>query len=212
MKIFYMQDPLGASAASGPAHLQSSGGGYTSAAADRELLSTTELAMREMPPGSRFGIKGEGAAALLVEGALLLPTEINQAMVADGVIVLRLGAEEFLVDADADADAGGVEDALAAHRERLIGCLQAWPRCLLLPRETSHVRLRVTGRSAPMLLARVSQVDLRPATSPPGKVLQTLMAHVVVVLRVCESGFDIYVEASYADYLADTLKTIAATL
>lgn len=208
MKIFYMQDPLGASAASGPAHLQSSGGGYTSAAADRELLSTTELAMREMPPGSRFGIKGEGAAALLVEGALLLPTEINQAMVAHGVIVLRLGAEEFLVD----ADAGGVEDALAAHRERLIGCLQAWPRCLLLPRETSHVRLRVTGRSAPMLLARVSQVDLRPATSPPGKVLQTLMAHVVVVLRVCESGFDIYVEASYADYLADTLKTIAATL
>lgn len=208
MKIFYMQDPLGASAASGPAHLQSSGGGYTSAAADRELLSTTELAMREMPPGSRFGIKGEGAAALLVEGALLLPTEINQAMVADGVIVLRLGAEEFLVD----ADAGGVEDALAAHRERLIGCLQAWPRCLLLPRETSHIRLRVIGRSAPMLLARVSQVDLRPATSPPGKVLQTLMAHVVVVLRVCESGFDIYVEASYADYLADTLKTIAATL
>ena len=208
MKIFYMQDPLGASAASGPAHLQSSGGGYTSAAADRELLSTTELAMREMPPGSRFGIKGEGAAALLVEGALLLPTEINQAMVAHGVIVLRLGAEEFLVD----ADAGGVEDALAAHRERLIGCLQAWPRCLLLPRETSHIRLRVIGRSAPMLLARVSQVDLRPATSPPGKVLQTLMAHVVVVLRVCESGFDIYVEASYADYLADTLKTIAATL
>lgn len=208
MKIFDMQDPLGASAASGPAHLQSSGGGYTSDAAGRELLSTTELAMRELPPGSRFGLKGEGAAALLAQSTLFLPTEINQAVVADGVIVLRLGAEEFLVDADADA----AEDALAAHRERLIGCLLAWPRCLLLPRETSHVRLRVTGRSAPMLLARVSQVDLRPATSPPGKVLQTLMAHVVVVLRVCESGFDIYVEASYADYLADTLKTIAATL
>lgn len=208
MKKFDPLDPLGAPVACGPAHLQNTDGVNASAADGREVLATTELAIWEMPPGSRFGLKGEGAGALLEEGGIPLPNEINQAVVADGLTVLRLGSEEFLLDADGAVAA----HALSTHRERLVTCLQAHPSCLLLPRETSHIRLRITGACATMLLARVAQVDLRPSSSPPGEVLQTLMAHVVVVLRVCDAGFDIYVEASFADYLADTLKTIAAAL
>jgi hypothetical protein len=189
MKKFDLQDPLGAAAASGPAYLQNTHGVAGSPAEVREVLRTAELAICEMPPGARFGLKGPGASDLLTQSGLSLPTEVNQAVVADGMIALRLGAEEFWIDADGDADGdadaqahanpegevhGAVaECTLAAHRERLVAALDAYPGCILLPRETSHVRLRLTGTCAPSLLARVAQVDLRPTTSPPGKVLQT---------------------------------------
>jgi heterotetrameric sarcosine oxidase gamma subunit len=74
--------------------------------------------------------------------------------------------------------------------------------------DISHGRviLRLEGQAAADVLATSVALDLHPSAFPPGKVAQTMIHHIdVVIHRRGEKDFDLWVLRSYAEALAEWL-------
>ena len=168
----------------------------------RELPFLTQLDVRVDPTAP------EADEVARVLGAAL-PTTANTAVRgADGVEVLWLGPDEWLVVAPPDQAA--LEPAL---REAL-GSAGA-----VVDVSAHRTTVAVTGPLAREVLARGCSLDLDPRVSPAGTCVQTLLALTGVVLVVrggaggedADAGEDTGVEvhllvrSSFARYLADWL-------
>lgn len=157
---------------------------------------------------ARFGVKGPGVTDWLQAAGCAIPPRINQAVPSGGCRVVRLGAGEYWVVAETpDANA-----AIAELRAKFAATPPAGTGNLVLPRGASHVHLRLEGAGARALLARVCALDLRPQTVSVGEVMQTSMAHITVVMHVNDNAFDLWCEATFAEYFVDTLRAIAERL
>ena len=74
--------------------------------------------------------------------------------------------------------------------------------------DLSHGRviLRLEGAGAPALLCKAVALDLHPAAFPVGRVAQTTIEHIdVVIHRLSDTMFDLWVLRSFAESLAEWL-------
>lgn len=132
------------------------------------------LALIDLSPLMRTGIKGPRARAYLEERAWPVPETNNAAVRNDaGALVLRLGDNELVILSDPTGDEGPVR-ALDAG----IPGAGAWH----VPRRDSHCWFLLHGDPAVDCLAKLCGVDLRPSAFAPGSIAQTSVARLNAIV------------------------------
>lgn len=157
----------------------------------REVPFLTQLDVR-VPPGSSAALE---VARIL--GAALPTTPCTKVVGADGLEVLWLGPDEWLVVAPSARD--GLERDLA----EALGQDGA-----VIDVSAQRTTVAIGGRRARDLLAHGCAIDLDPRVSPMGTCVQTVLALAgVVIVARDETGTDFWVlvRSSFARYLADWL-------
>jgi len=150
---------------------------------------------------AKLGVKGTGAAGWLAEQGLKVPEKVYaSAPLEAGGLVVRLGADEFLIEA------GSLDGSLSALRERM-------------PDDALHVA-PVVREDAALLLAgpRATELLLQTcgyefAKSQDRRLVYTRIAGVscgVLPQQILgNQGYRIWFDPSYALYLWETLVEIA---
>jgi sarcosine oxidase subunit gamma len=127
----------------------------------------------------------------------------------DGVYVLGLGPDEWLIVSAPDA-AGRLEaDLLASDRH---GSTARWLGAVV-DVSAQRTTLVASGPAVRELLAHGCALDLDPAVFEVGRCAQTMVAHAQVILwHPAPDEFRILVRASFASYLAAWLLDAATEL
>lgn len=158
--------------------------------------------LRDLTGCARFGLKGPGADAWFA-GRVALP-EINRWMPRDGARLLRLGARDLVVLAEPDRPE--VVHAMRAAWEAGGQGHSSW-------REETWAWLRLSGRAAGDVAARLTAVDLRPTAFATGAILQTRFAHADAVLLHAEhdpdAGLDVLFDIAAT---AQVVREIASAI
>ena len=121
------------------------------------------------------------------------------AAVGDGVTVAAVAPGRYFV--------AGAADGLA---ERFAAALTSDDAAVT---DFSHGRsiLRIEGEAAAEVLATGVMIDLDPAAFPPGRVAQTMIHHIdVLIHRRSATAFDLWVLRSFAEALAEWLLDAGA--
>lgn len=135
-----------------------------------EQQAAGELALADLSPLWRWGLKGPGAIEWAESRGTLVPLVPNRAAVQPhGGLVLRLAPRELLWL--------GCGQGLDATWEEGQGP-RGWP----LLRAHGHAWFALSGRRVPELLARICALDLRPHKFPPLEVAQTRALGLSVIL------------------------------
>lgn len=160
--------------------------------AERRFLAKLNL---RGDPGSP-GFMGAAASAL---AGCRPPVVPNTAARAQGIALLWLGPDEWLVVAPA-----GTESALEA---RLADQVAPHGGCVTDVSET-RATIVVSGPNARDVLAKGCPLDLHPRAFAPGACAQSLVAKAGVILYRADAGapgeharFELHVLRSFADYL-----------
>jgi len=172
-----------------------------------EVALARRLALADVSPLARVGVKGAGAADWLAQQGLTVPEVNRLARQGDGSLLLRLGSNDLMLVADLDA-----------RSTRPAGLTQAWqalenppatPRGYLVPRQEGYCALVMTGAEAANCLAKVCGVDLRAHRFPDLAIAQTSVARLsAVVARVDLNGtlaFRLFADSASAEYWWDCL-------
>ena len=124
------------------------------------------------------------------------PTQALQSVAKDSISLLWLGPDEWLLVAD-HTNGTVAERLMATLRAGLAG-----PGIAIVDVSDSYAVIGLSGANACALLAKGCPLDLHPAKFPPGQVAQTVVGRAdVIVHRIDESGFELYVRRSFAQYL-----------
>ena len=164
------------------------------------------VAIVDLSPLPRFGVKGPGAEGALRALGFALPTEPNRWAVLDGGgLVARLGRSEFLIEEDiAGGQVGRVREALAD------GAPGVYP----VPR--FDLALALVGPNVQALWDQTCSFDARELAATPGLVVLTTMIGVsVTVLRtefLEHEGLRIWCDGTFGRYFFETLTEIAREL
>lgn len=159
---------------------------------------TAGVVLAELPHRARLNLRGDPAdrgfmAAVGRALDLVLPTEPNTTTTADGVTVLWLGPDEWLLTA-----APGAEADLAA---RLGPALDGHDAALVDVTDAATI-IRLEGPRARDVLAKGCPLDLHPRVFAEGRAAQSLIGPVDVTLhRAGADVYDIHVRRSFADHL-----------
>lgn len=154
----------------------------------------------------RFGLRGPGTSAWLTEQGCPLPPTIHQTAEADGMTVVRLGAEEVVLLPDP-----------ATGSPRLSQLRQGWaaatgPKGYDAWREESWCWLSLTGPGVAEALPLLTAIDTRPDVFGPGAVAQTRAMHMDAVLirhdRGGQPGLDMLFDMASSDYAADFIADV----
>jgi sarcosine oxidase, subunit gamma len=154
-------------------------------------------------PGTRFGVKGAGAADWLAARGIAVPAAANRVghwPGAGGGRCLRLGTTEFLVEYDAPDSSVPV----AAPGDA------AW---ILLRSDCS---LLLDGPPWPAALSQACSFDFDRLHQEPDLVVMTLLAGISVVLAreprapAPPLALRLWCDASYGNYLQNCLQQLAA--
>lgn len=132
--------------------------------------------------------------AALAETLGLAPPRLGEATTGDGVTIAATGPGRFFVATEDD----GMPTRLAAAIGPDTGSVT----------DLTHGRtaLRLAGTQAAELLGRCIAIDLDPAMLPPGRVAQTAIHHIdVLVHRTALDGFDLYAPRSLSLALTEWL-------
>ena len=119
---------------------------------------------------------------------------IGQAETATGITIAAIAPGRFLIAAEAGDLLQRFEAALTAEDGTVS--------------DVSHGRviLKLEGIGAQDLLQACVMIDLDPAAFPPGRVAQTMVHHIDVVMhRRSETHFELWVLRSFAEALAEWL-------
>lgn len=157
----------------------------------------------ELAPGGKLTLRGDEAVREAAGAALglTLPERIGATATADGVTALVLGPDEWLLTGPAEID--GLEPRL---REALAGRHFA-----LVDVGDNTTVLRIEGPRVLDVLAKGCPLDLHPRVFGPGRVAQSLIGKVeVIVHQTAESAFELHVRRSFADYLLGFLLEAAS--
>ncbi|MBX9605504.1 MAG: hypothetical protein K2Y51_04725 [Gammaproteobacteria bacterium] len=158
----------------------------------------------------RLGLKGRGAADWLAAAGVTVPDAPNLWLRdATGVRVARLGAQDFLLEAEAEADGAALARLAAAWSA------DSGRRGQLVPRQHALASFLVGGERAADLFVRLCAVDLRPTHFAVDAVAQTQVAlTTAIVLRDTDIAprYRLYVDTSLALYLWDRLHEVTVAL
>ena len=152
--------------------------------AERRQLAMVQVAALS---GSSVPVR----AALGAAFRLTVTAEPNQTAQKDGVTILWIGPDRWLV-VESERSGPGLGTRLAE-------VLASTPATLI---DLSHGRtvLRVAGRSSGDLLAKGCGIDIHPRAFPVGRCAQSLLGQVGVLVHAVDEApsFDLYVARSYA--------------
>ena len=167
------------------------------------------LHVSETPGTGKLNLRGRGESfRAAVEGALgfALP-EPNRAAGNDGVGVLWLGPDEWLVTCNADHEAALL---------RSLGNALAGIHAAVTDVTDTRTVTRVSGPGAREVLATGCTLDLHPRVFAAGHVAQSTLAKAEVILHQTAAddaadgpAYEIYVLRSFADYLWRWLEDAA---
>ncbi len=149
------------------------------AVADRMASSADPrlLALADLSPLPRLGIKGrETIAALAKRGVALEPTPNRAFPLPEGGLALVLSPGEVVLLSNLRGDG----DKLAELEKSFT--LDTGERAYPVPRRDSHAWFAVTGTAAPAMLAKLCAVDLRAEKFPEFAVAQTSVAKLTTIV------------------------------
>src|SRR5579862_171 len=174
----------------------------------------TSLELEDLSPRERFGCKGPGAEAWLAEAGFTVPRAANSSQVdASGVLVARLAAAEFLIE----AVVGGDERVVAA-RGRLGSASRP---AEVYPVARADLVVGLSGGHLEVLLRQICSVDFAPLlesrAARSGAITLTAMIGVSVVAWVREgsdgeAALTLWVDPSFAHYFCTTVLEVARDL
>jgi sarcosine oxidase, subunit alpha len=172
------------------------------------------LKVEDHSPRERFGCKGPGAEAWLTAAGFTVPAAPNSAQVdASGVLVARLAAAEFLIEA-----VEGGDERVAAARENLGPASRP---AEVYPVARADLVIGLSGGQLDVLLRQICSVDFAPLLeSPPARsapITLTAMIGVSVVawFRAGSGGeatLTLWVDPSFAHYFCTTVLEVARDL
>lgn len=155
------------------------------------------VVLTDLSSVARTGFKGADTPHWLVAQGLTIPDVPNRAVVqADGSLLARLSAGEFLLLGRPEGGSGLVETLDAAWSWEAEAGL-----CFPLPRRDSHAWFRLRGPAVPAMMAKLCGVDLRRHVFADGAVAQTSVARLNgIVIRQGED-FHLLADSASAEYL-----------
>lgn len=169
----------------------------------RETQRKQVLGVCDVSCFPRFGIKGINVVQWLSANKVKIPAEPNAwELQESGVLVLRLGNSEFLVE---DQPGGQVCDALnAADRKTTHGLYRV---------ERSDAAFILSGSKVSSLFSELCILDLRGRMLGEGKLVMTQVAGIsaTVLLQYLngEPVYRLWCDGTYGPYMWDTLMEIA---
>lgn len=159
----------------------------------------TRLALIDLSPLPRLGIKGPDAIERLRARGIALPAANNYAArQPGGAIAARLSDTEILFLPDL---------ALADDTARELEAAPAESGCYLAPRRDSHAWFVICGRMAVPCLQKICGVDLGPGAFENLQVAQTSVARLSTIVvredRGAVPAFHLLADSASAIYLWD---------
>lgn len=172
-------------------------------AARRQPLVTTTPLLRQLPPASRFVLRGGPQVLLAATRALGLPHSDSpcRAVRDDARAALWLGPDERLLLGPADA----AREMSALLQRALAGMAHSVV-------ETSHAQaaFEVSGARAAGALNTGCPLDLDPASFPVDMCTRTVLAKAQIVLwRTSPETFRVEAARSFAPYVTKVLAQAA---
>lgn len=128
-----------------------------------------------------------------------MPTQPNGSSSADGHVVMSLGPGRYLIESDDPRLAQKFDEQIDAD----LGAIT----------DLSHARIaiRVDGPRATWVLSKGLALDLDPRAFPPSGVAQSAIHEIgVIVRRLANDKFDLYVTRGFALSFLDWLTDAAA--
>lgn len=184
------------------------------AAFARAALPEAPVTLRDVSHRRRLGCKGAQAPAWLAGQGLAVPGQFNHFVERDGLLVGRLAATEFLLEAVAGSHPAlaHVESALAQRLDA--GDSGVYP----VLREDAAIEL--AGPRANEVLAQTCSVNFRPlaagARAADGPLVMTSMVGVSVLVvpqaRAAGVVYRLWCDPTFGPYLWRTLLAIAEEL
>ena len=175
---------------------------------------SARLRFEDLSPRERFGCKGPSGEAWLAAAGFTVPRAPNSAQVdANGVLVARLAAAEFLVE----AVEGGADRVAAARAQLGSGARPAG----VYPVARADLVIGASGAHLKPLLRQICSVDFAPLlesrAATPGPVTLTSMIGVSVVALVRDGSdgegvLTLWVDPSFAHYFWTTLLEVGREL
>lgn len=155
--------------------------------------------LSEVRPGSILQVAAWPDTLLTVQAVIAELTgvrapNLRAAAVETGATVAAVAPGRYLIAAAADGLAARFEAALPAADGAVT--------------DLSHGRaiLRLEGEAAAAVLAKCVALDLDPQEFPPGRVAQTMIHHVDVLLhRTAAEAFELWVLRGFAESLGEWL-------
>jgi sarcosine oxidase subunit gamma len=173
-------------------------------ALEAEVEKARALALVDLSPLPRSGVKGAGTIDWLAAQGLQIGADSNRAYPqAGGALAARLAPNEIFL-LDGVAGTGELTSRLRAA--------WAWgsetPRSPIgypMPRADSHAWFSVTGAQAPAMFAKICGIDLRTHKFAEGLIAQTSVAKMsAIVIRVPAAPvpvFHLLADSASAEYL-----------
>jgi glycine cleavage system aminomethyltransferase T len=172
---------------------------------DAERAAATTLGLCDVSGLAKIGVKGPGAEDWLAKQGIDLPTAVYATKrLADGGIIARLAADEFILE-------GGLRsDTVAAVEERF----GSYGQDNVFRVERQEATFLLVGSSAQDVLAQTCGINFREA--PPGQLVLTRVADVSCGLLPevigASPAYRVWIDCSYAIYLWETLVQICEEL
>ncbi|HET9108331.1 MAG TPA: sarcosine oxidase subunit gamma family protein [Steroidobacteraceae bacterium] len=169
-----------------------------STARQQQALASAPL-LRQLPPATRFVLRGGSQVLAAAADALSLPRSEApcRAVRNDHRAALWLGPDERLLL--------GSADAAAETHDLLRSALNGMTHCLV---DISHglVGFEVSGSRAELALNTGCPLDLDPASFPPDMCTRTVFAKAQIVLwRTSATAFRVETARSFAPYVTQIL-------
>lgn len=169
-------------------------------APDAEATAVRRMAIADLSPLPRVGVKGRGALEWARNQGVAVPDSNNMARCQqDGALAARLADTEVLV-----LDGLGGTGALPQHlgsQSSTKAATSAYP----VNRQSANFWFAVTGKHSAEMFTKLCAVDLRPARFPQGAVAQTQVARTSgIVIRadlVEVPAYHLLGDSASAEYL-----------
>jgi sarcosine oxidase subunit gamma len=162
------------------------------------------LSITDMSGLVRYGVKGPEAANWLIRHKVAVPTKANTWLIKENTIVMRLGASEFLVEDQKDAETC---TKLVVDHLRVAGVYK-------VPRVDASYLL--AGSHVKNMLSELCALDLSEHALPDNGVVMTQVAGIsATILRQSLNGeliYRLWCDGTYGTYMKHTLLEITAEL
>lgn len=158
----------------------------------------------------RVGVKGSNAAAWLQEQGVTLPEAANSWTLSEsGILVLRLGLSEFLIEDQANGKQGD-EKLVDTLKSKLKTSTQG-----IYPVARADASFALSGDDCMMLLSEICLLDLQQDTHQNALFLTQIAGISATVLKQSKDNqpfYRIWCDGTYHRYMHETLTTIAKEL
>lgn len=169
-----------------------------------------EIELYDLTASDRFGLKGRGAGDWLGSHGVELPTRINTMVSAlDGLDLVRLGAEDFLVLSRPDAPSTSLADLRARWEKDVAG-----PKGFNAWRDEVWAWFHLCGDNVSEFMAKTCPVDLHRDRFPTFSVAQTRVAQMDCVVvrsdRARKYGLDLFFDIASSAYALRSLEELGS--